>query len=74
MSERYYASSILDTVKPSNSQTTSSLTKFTEGTVTGAIIGTVGGVLYGKFSGKNIYFTGFVGMIIGGVVSKIVTM
>jgi len=73
MPKSYYASDVLSTTSNSSS-TTSTLTQFTEGTITGAIIGTVGGVLYGKFSNKNVYFTGFIGMVVGGVVSKIITM
>jgi hypothetical protein len=73
MPKSYYASDILSTSSKSSS-TPSTLTQFTEGTITGAIIGTVAGVLYGKFNDKNVYFTGFIGMVIGGVVSKIITM
>jgi len=46
------------------------LTK-TSGTVQGAFTGLVGGVMFGYFKGKNIYTTGFVGLLIGGTVSAI---
>lgn len=46
------------------------LTK-TKGTIQGAFTGLVGGVMFGYFKGKNIYTTGFVGMLIGGVISAI---
>jgi hypothetical protein len=69
---KYYASDILAT--SSSSAAPSSFTQLTEGTITGAAIGTVAGVIWGKFNQKNIYLTGFVGMIVGGVVSKIIIM
>ena len=40
----------------------------TKGTVQGAFTGLVGGVMYGYFKSKNIYTTGFVGLVIGGVI------
>lgn len=43
----------------------------TKGTVQGAFTGLVGGVMYGYFKSKNIYTTGFVGLVIGGVISSI---
>ena len=43
----------------------------TKGTVQGAFTGLVGGVMYGYFKDKNIYTTGFVGLLIGGTVSAI---
>jgi|TARA_R100000455_G_C6220210_1_gene84924 hypothetical protein len=43
----------------------------TKGTVQGAFTGLVAGVMYGYFKSKNIYTTGFVGMIIGGGISAI---
>ena len=43
----------------------------TNGTVQGAFTGLVGGVMYGYFKSKNIYTTGFVGLVIGGVISSI---
>lgn len=46
------------------------LTK-TKGTVQGAFTGLVGGVMYGYFKDKNIYTTGFVGLLIGGTISAI---
>jgi len=46
------------------------LTK-TKGTVQGAFTGLVGGVMYGYFKEKNIYTTGFVGLLIGGTISAI---
>lgn len=46
------------------------LTK-TKGTIQGAFTGLVGGVMYGYFKGKNIYTTGFVGLVIGGLISAI---
>lgn len=46
------------------------LTK-TKGTVQGAFTGLVGGVMYGYFKDKNIYTTGFVGLLIGGTTSAI---
>ena len=46
------------------------LTK-TKGTVQGAFTGLVGGVMFGYFKGKNIYTTGFVGLLIGGVISNL---
>ena len=70
--QEFYASDINTT--PASVTTTTSITKLSEGTITGAIIGTTGGVLYGMYKRKNVYFTGFIGMLIGGVVSKIITM
>jgi hypothetical protein len=46
------------------------LTK-TSGTVQGAFTGLVGGVMFGYFKDKNIYTTGFVGLLIGGAISAI---
>jgi len=46
------------------------LTK-TKGTVQGAFTGMVGGVMFGYFKSKNIYTTGFVGLLIGGVISNL---
>jgi hypothetical protein len=46
------------------------LTK-TKGTVQGAFTGLVAGVMFGYFKEKNIYTTGFVGLLIGGVISAI---
>lgn len=69
--DKYYASDILSTATQKSSSVTS-LTQLTEGTITGAIIGTVGGVLIGVYHHKNIYLTGFIGMLIGGVVSKVI--
>lgn len=46
------------------------LTK-TKGTIQGAFTGLVGGVMFGYFKGKNIYTTGFVGLVIGGLISSI---
>jgi uncharacterized protein YcfJ len=46
------------------------LTK-TKGTVQGAFAGMVGGAMFGYFKGKNIYVTGFVGLLIGGLISSI---
>ena len=46
------------------------LTK-TKGTVQGAFTGLVGGVMYGYFKDKNIYTTGFIGLLIGGTISAI---
>tara|TARA_B100001093_G_scaffold367136_2_gene351962 strand:+ start:9746 stop:9973 length:228 start_codon:yes stop_codon:yes gene_type:complete len=43
----------------------------TKGTVQGAFTGLVAGVMYGYFKSKNIYTTGFVGLIIGGGISAI---
>tara|TARA_Y100000114_G_C11762524_1_gene330714 strand:+ start:1727 stop:1954 length:228 start_codon:yes stop_codon:yes gene_type:complete len=43
----------------------------TKGTVQGAFTGLVAGVMFGYFKSKNIYTTGFVGMLIGGVISNI---
>jgi len=43
----------------------------TKGTVQGAFTGLVGGVMFGYFKGKNIYTTGFVGLLIGGVISNL---
>ena len=43
----------------------------TKGTIQGAFTGLVGGVMYGYFKSKNIYTTGFVGLVIGGVISSI---
>lgn len=43
----------------------------TKGTVQGAFTGLVGGVMFGYFKKKNIYTTGFVGLLIGGVISAI---
>lgn len=46
------------------------LTK-TKGTIQGAFTGLVGGVMFGYFKGKNIYTTGFFGLVIGGLISSI---
>jgi len=70
----YYASDILKTTTQPQKSPVNSLTKLTEGTITGAIIGTVGGVMVGVYQHKNIYLSGFIGMLIGGVVSKIIVM
>ena len=43
----------------------------TKGTIQGAFTGLVGGVMYGYFKSKNIYTTGFVGLVIGGGISSI---
>lgn len=43
----------------------------TKGTVQGAFTGLVGGVMFGYFKKKNIYTTGFVGLLIGGIISSI---
>lgn len=43
----------------------------TQGTVQGAFTGLVGGVMFGYFKDKNIYTTGFVGLLIGGTISAI---
>ncbi len=43
----------------------------TSGTIQGAFTGLVGGVMFGYFKDKNIYTTGFVGLLIGGTVSAI---
>lgn len=43
----------------------------TKGTVQGAFTGLVGGVMFGYFKKKNIYTTGFVGLLIGGLISAI---
>tara|TARA_R100000541_G_C1848390_1_gene77177 strand:- start:54 stop:287 length:234 start_codon:yes stop_codon:yes gene_type:complete len=43
----------------------------TSGTIQGAFTGLVGGVMYGYFKDKNIYTTGFVGLLIGGTISAI---
>lgn len=43
----------------------------TKGTVQGSFTGLVGGVMYGYFKEKNIYTTGFVGLLIGGLISAI---
>tara|TARA_R110000765_G_scaffold226784_1_gene330680 strand:+ start:360 stop:590 length:231 start_codon:yes stop_codon:yes gene_type:complete len=43
----------------------------TQGTVQGAFTGLVGGVMFGYFKSKNIYTTGFVGLLIGGTISAI---
>lgn len=43
----------------------------TKGTVQGAFTGMVAGVMFGYFKEKNIYTTGFVGLIIGGVISNL---
>ncbi len=43
----------------------------TKGTVQGAFTGLVAGVMYGYFKGKNIYVTGFTGVLIGGLISSI---
>ena len=71
---QYYASDILSTTTNPSTSAINSLTQLSEGTITGAIIGTVGGVLFGVYQKKNLYLTGFVGMLIGGVVSKVIVM
>ena len=43
----------------------------TKGTIQGAFTGLVGGVMFGYFKQKNIYTTGFIGLMIGGLVSSI---
>jgi hypothetical protein len=43
----------------------------TSGTIQGAFTGLVGGVMFGYFKSKNIYTTGFVGLLIGGTISAI---
>ena len=43
----------------------------TSGTIQGAFTGLVGGVMFGYFKDKNIYTTGFVGLLIGGTISAI---
>jgi len=43
----------------------------TKGTIQGAFTGLVGGVMFGYFKDKNIYTTGFVGLLIGGTISAI---
>ena len=70
--KRFYATDVLPNEQKNSAPMT--LTKLSEGSITGAIIGTVGGVLYSKFNNKNIYLCGFVGMLIGGVISKVITM
>lgn len=70
----YYASDVLSSTSQSVSKPVTTITKLTEGTITGAIIGTVGGVMFGIYNHKNVYLSGFVGMLIGGVVSKVIVM
>lgn len=43
----------------------------TKGTVQGAFTGLVAGVMFGYFKSKNIYVTGFTGLLIGGTISAI---
>ena len=43
----------------------------TSGTIQGAFTGLVGGVMFGYFKDKNIYTTGFIGLLIGGTISAI---
>lgn len=43
----------------------------TKGTIQGAFTGMVAGVMYGYFKRKNIYTTGFVGLVIGSLISAI---
>ena len=71
---QYYASDILSTVTQPSGSAVKSITALSEGTITGAIIGTVGGVFYGIHQKKNLYLTGFIGMLIGGVVSRIIVI
>lgn len=47
------------------------ITEATKGTLFGAGIGVVGGLLYAKFRNKDYFISGFLGMIVGGTISKI---
>lgn len=70
--KRFYATSILPDTSAATS--TTSLVKLTEGTVTGAAIGLVGGYIFAKFNNKNVYLCGLLGLMAGGIVSKVITM
>lgn len=52
-----------------NSDQKKHLLNRTKGTVQGAFTGMVAGVMFGYFKNKNIYTTGFVGLLLGGIIS-----
>lgn len=64
----YYASDILPKQKEAKKVTLSDATK---GTLFGAGCGLAGGLLYAKFHDKNYGKSAFIGILIGGVISKI---
>ena len=64
----FYASDILP---KKTEQKKISLTEATKGTMFGAGCGLVGGLLYAKFHNGNYGKSAFIGLIIGGVISKI---
>jgi len=65
------AEAIKNNRKLINGDSKEQLLNKTKGTIQGAFTGLVGGVMFGYFKSKNIYTTGFVGLLIGGVVSSI---
>ncbi len=64
----FYASDIL---KEPQEPKKVSLAEATKGTLFGAGCGLAGGLLYAKFTNKNYAKSGFVGLLIGGLISKI---
>jgi hypothetical protein len=64
----YYASDMLKDTTITKKPTLSDVTK---GTIFGAGCGVAGGLLYAKFHDKNYAKSAFIGMLIGGIISKI---
>lgn len=64
----FYASDFLPKEKEVKKVT---LTTATKGTSFGAGCGVAGGLLYAKFNNKNYATSAFIGLLIGGVISKI---
>ena len=64
----FYASDILPKEKVTKKVTLSEATK---GTFFGAGCGVAGGLLYAKFHDKNYGKSAFIGLLIGGIISKI---
>ena len=67
-----YAKKLLNTVSETKTKdTTTILNDLTKGTMTGAAIGAGVGIYIGFSRSKNLLLTGFLGAILGGVISRI---
>jgi hypothetical protein len=67
-----YAKKFLNTVSETKTKdTTTILNDLTKGTMTGAAIGAGVGIYIGFSRDKNLLLTGFLGALLGGVISRI---
>ena len=67
-----YAKKFLNAVSETKSKdTTSVINDLTKGTMTGAAIGAGVGIYIGFSRHKNILMSGFLGLILGGAISRI---